>query len=95
MPARGAPANPAATAAALSRGRWLVLATSPLGGRQAPEVAWTGAKLLEIGGMAALMPLVSTGIWPAAGSARVSWVSPVSVLAPRCHRSLAAAGPLA
>ena len=52
MPARGAPANPAATAAAVARGRWSVLATSPLGGRQAPEVAWTGAELLEIGGTA-------------------------------------------
>jgi hypothetical protein len=52
VPARGAPVNPAATAASLSRGRWSVLATSPLGSRQAPEVAWTGAELLEIGGMA-------------------------------------------
>lgn len=52
VPARGALADPAATAAALARGRWSVLAASPLGSRQAPVVAWTGAELLEIGGMA-------------------------------------------
>jgi hypothetical protein len=43
-------ANPAASAAALARGHWSVLAASPLGRRQGPVVAWTGRELLEIGG---------------------------------------------
>jgi hypothetical protein len=46
----GGQANPAATATSLARGHWSVLAASPLGGRQGPVVAWTGAELLEIGG---------------------------------------------
>jgi hypothetical protein len=39
--------------AALARGHWSVLATSPLGSRQEPVVAWTGRELLEIGGWVA------------------------------------------
>ena len=49
-PGGGGPASPAGAAAALARGRWSVLAASPLGSRQGPVVAWTGQELLEIGG---------------------------------------------
>ena len=49
-PQGGGQANPVAAAAALARGRWSVLAASPLGSRQGPVVAWTGKELLEIGG---------------------------------------------
>jgi hypothetical protein len=49
-PGGGGPADPAAAAVALARGRWSVLAASPLGSRQGPVVAWTGTELLEIGG---------------------------------------------
>ena len=49
-PGGGGPASPPVSAAALARGHWSVLAASPLGSRQGPVVAWTGAELLEIGG---------------------------------------------
>jgi hypothetical protein len=49
-PGGGGRANPAASAVALARGRWSVLAASPLGSRQGPVLAWTGEELLELGG---------------------------------------------
>ena len=38
------------TAAQLARFRWLALASSPLGARTDPVLAWTGRELIELGG---------------------------------------------
>jgi hypothetical protein len=43
--------QPGPSAAQLSHFRWSTLATSPLGRRSQPIVAWTGRDLLELGGM--------------------------------------------
>jgi hypothetical protein len=45
------PQQPGPSAAQLSHFRWSTLATSPLGRRSQPILAWTGRDLLELGGM--------------------------------------------
>jgi hypothetical protein len=70
VPGGAGPASSAASAAAFARGRWSVLAASPLGSRQGPVVAWTGTELLEIGGWGGNAPLNAGAAFdPAVGSA--------------------------
>jgi hypothetical protein len=51
FPARPSPQSPGPGALQLSHFRWSTLATSPLGRRSQPVLAWTGRDLLELGGM--------------------------------------------
>jgi hypothetical protein len=64
------------------RGRWSVLAASPLGSRQGPVLAWTGRELLEFGGRGGNGgPVDGAAFDPADGRWRRIAPAPVGALA--------------